>query len=301
MKLNIRDKIVKHVIEAMQTEGTDWTKPWRASQGDGPRNAKSKHGPRNAKSKRRYRGVNVFLTSYAAAMNGWRSQYWQTYKGWQALGHQVAKGSKGTEVVLWKPSTYKDKTTGEEKQGMFVRSYNVFNAEQLDPENPFVEPTEATVNMVDAIERAEALLTGSGAHISYGGDVACYVPTLDMIKLPPREAFKSTEGFYGTALHELVHWSGHKDRCDRDLSGRFGDPEYAFEELVAELGAALLSVSSGVVTEPRADHAKYLNSWVRCLTDNPEAIWSAFSKAQKAADYIEGLCDSDEPETVDAE
>ena len=123
--------------------------------------------------------------------------------------------------------------------------------------------------------------------------------------MPERAAFINTktstptEGYYSTLLHELTHWSGAADRCARDFSGKFGDEAYAFEELVAELGAAFMCAELQIEPEPRIDHAQYVASWLRTLKGDARAILTASSKAQAAADYLAGLQDdAAEPEPV---
>ncbi len=90
-------------------------------------------------------------------------------------------------------------------------------------------------------------------------------------------------------LHELTHWAGHKSRCARDMSSRFGDDKYAMEELVAELGSAFLSVELGVTQAPRKDHASYLNSWIKVLENDPKAIFFAAARASEAVAYLNSL------------
>jgi len=90
-------------------------------------------------------------------------------------------------------------------------------------------------------------------------------------------------------LHELAHWTGHKSRLDRSIKNMFGTKDYAFEELVAELASAFQCVKLGVTNEPRADHAQYLNCWIKVLREDKKAIVKAASLAQKAVDYLDSL------------
>jgi antirestriction protein ArdC len=104
--------------------------------------------------------------------------------------------------------------------------------------------------------------------------------------MPSPEAFVSTEAYYGVAFHELIHWTGHNSRCDRDLSCRFGTSAYAMEELVAELGAAFVCAEVEVSSKPRIDHAKYISSWLSVLKQDPKAIYFAAKQAGDATSHL---------------
>ena len=80
---------------------------------------------------------------------------------------------------------------------------------------------------------------------------ACYTPATDTINMPNADAFvdtpdaTATQSFYSTLLHEHVHWTGHESRLDRLKSkGKFTS-DYAYEELIAELGSVILAVQLG--------------------------------------------------------
>ncbi len=156
-------------------------------------------------------------------------------------------------------------------------------------------PPTVSSSPLERISNADAFLTYTGANIRYGGNRAFYRRDEDFIALPSSEAFIDTptstaqENFYSTALHELTHWSGAPHRLDRTKGKQFGDKECAFEELVAELGAAMLCASLGIVNDPRPDHAHYINNWLHALASDPKYIFLAASQAQKAADYLHSL------------
>jgi antirestriction protein ArdC len=138
----------------------------------------------------------------------------------------------------------------------------------------------------------DAFVAATGATIRHGGNMACFIPKLDEIRMPERNAFtgsltsSATEAYYATLLHELTHWTAPANRCGRDLSGRFGSESYAMEELVAELGAAFLCGELGIAVEPRADHAQYLAHWLQVLKADKRAIFTAASKAAEAAAFL---------------
>ena len=110
--------------------------------------------------------------------------------------------------------------------------------------------------------------------------------------MPPRDSFidtensTATENYYSTLHHEIGHWSGAAHRLDRKLANGFGKPEYAFEELIAELSAAFVNAYLGIAPTPRADHALYLNNWMQALKDNERAIFKASAEAQKVLNYV---------------
>lgn len=272
MAMDIYQNVADTLLDMLDKHGTDWTKPWVA-------NATGHH---NAASKRCYSGMNVFLLATAQMRNGWTSHAWGTYGTWRKLGCTVQKGSKATWIT--QPVLRQYEKNGEEVKFYTFQGLAVFNLAQVDGDF-----TEATPEELEGIEDqldAEAVIAATKASIRHAGDSAYYSPTDDAITLPPKGAFKSAEGYYGTAFHELVHWTGHSSRLKRDFSGRFGSEAYAFEELVAEAGAAMLSVDAGVTAEPREDHAKYLNSWIKVLKGDKKAAVDAFKLAARAAKFI---------------
>jgi len=107
--------------------------------------------------------------------------------------------------------------------------------------------------------------------------------------MPSLEMFDTDVDYFSTLLHELTHWTGHKDRCDRDQANKFGTEEYAKEELVAEVGSAFLCRILGIEKTVREDHAKYLNNWIKIIQDDSKAMVKAFSQAQKSIDFLEKL------------
>jgi antirestriction protein ArdC len=114
--------------------------------------------------------------------------------------------------------------------------------------------------------------------------------TEDRVQMPPFETFKDAESYYATLAHEVTHWTRHPTRLGRDFGRkRWGDEGYAMEELVAELGAAFLSVDLDLTPEPRADHAAYIAHWLKVLKQDKRAIFSAAAHAQRAADYLNRL------------
>ena len=267
--------IADKVITAMKTSGTNWSKSWSVPTGD---------QPTSMSSGKQYNGINWLLLSMSRSINGYQSGRWATFNQWKALGASVRKGEKSEMVILYKPIKVTDKVTGEEKQVPLMRSFNVFNADQVEGYDVPIETHHFEDMPATAADDLAASVGADIRHTDKAG--AFYVPSQDFINMPLQAQFNSPECYAATLLHELTHWTGHETRCDRDIKNAFGSKDYAFEELVAELGAAMLCGSLGISNEPRDDHAKYLSGWITKLQDDPKAIFSAAAKAQAAATFV---------------
>ncbi len=92
--------------------------------------------------------------------------------------------------------------------------------------------------------------------------------------------------FFATLLHELVHWTGHESRCKRDFSSN--DYARAFEELIAELGAAFLCSRFGITRTPRKESIQYIANWLNSFEENEwiKILEKAAIAANKASNYI---------------
>ena len=266
-------EVTDRIIAELEKGAAPWIKPWRADA----------TADKNVVSQKPYQGINRLILGLSSMANGFSNPAWASYKQWQSLGANVLAGSKGTKIVFFQPVTVKeDKQTGEKSSYALLKTYTVFNAQQTDIP---VVPTENPVTEFDPIPQCERRILATGAAISHGGDAAFYSPAHDRIQLPQQSSFHSVANYYATAFHELAHWTGAKHRLDRNLEkGRFGNPEYAFEELVAEMSAAFLCADHGIQGELR--HAGYIQSWLKALRDDKTAIFKASALAQKAASYI---------------
>jgi antirestriction protein ArdC len=275
---DLAQQITDRLVRLMQENGSDWRRPWL---GDGI--------AKNIVSKKSYRGINIPILGLSA----YSSAYWGTYKQLTQLGAQVKKGERATHIFFWKELNIKDRETEEDKRILMARSYAVFNLEQCD--NAPIIPTEIRTP-IERHAEFDRIIAATGAQITYGGDRAAYIPSQDRIVMPKADQFKTTEGFCGVLAHECAHWTAHASRLARNLSGRFGDRAYALEELVAETSAALTCIAAGVIPEPRAESAKYLNNWVDAMKEDKRVIVTVFSKAQAATDFILKTSQRPEPE-----
>jgi antirestriction protein ArdC len=276
MSQTIYSEITQSIIEQLEAGAVPWVKPWKADSS----------ADKNLVSQKPYQGINRLLLGMSSMVKGYSVPVWASYKQWEAIGANVKKGEKGTKIVFYSPVSKENKQTGDLEKYAVLKTYFVFNAAQV--EGIDIVPAETVAAEFTAVELAEQRIIKTGAAISHGGDAAFYMPSADRIQLPNKSAFDSEANYYATAFHELAHWTGSKTRLDRDLDkGRFGNPAYAFEELVAEMSAAFLCSDYGIQGELR--HAGYIGHWLKALREDSKAVFKAAALAQKAADYINML------------
>lgn len=275
MQKSIYDNVTNRIIEELEKGAAPWVKPWNAGINE----------DQNIISHKPYQGINRIILG----MSGFTMPLWGSFKQWQQLGGMVKKGEKGTQIVFYSPIKKEsiNPENGQLESSAYhcLKSYFVFNASQVEGID-FVQPkpTLETFNPVPALEDR---ILKTGANIKHGDYRAYYSPSGDYIGMPDKNTFKSEQHYYATILHELTHWSGAKHRLDRIKGARFADAAYAFEELVAELGAAFLCQDYKIEGDLR--HADYIGSWLKCLRADNKAIFNAAALAQKAANYINEL------------
>ena len=274
MENKIYQQVTDRIISELERGAAPWIKPWTtfASAGE----------DQNIISKKPYNGINRVILG----MSGFSSSKWASFKQWQQLGATVRKGEKGTMIVFYSPIKKEsiNPTNGQLESSAYhcLKSYFVFNADQVEGIE-IEKPATVEKPFID-IPALEKRVIDTGAVINHGSSSAFYRRDSDSIHLPNKGAFKSESDYYATLLHELIHWSGASFRLDRTKGKRFADSAYAFEELVAELGAAFLCQDYQIQGDLR--HADYIGSWLKCLKDDNKAIFNAAALAQKAADYV---------------
>jgi len=273
--MNVYEKITEQILAQLERGTVPWRKPWRTS------------FPKNLVSGKPYRGINVLMLG----VQGYESAYWATFRQVEKLGGTVKKGEHGTLVVFTNWFEVMDKETGEEKEIPFLKSYVVFNLAQT---TGIEVPAEEQKAPVSPIARCEEVVSGMAdkPRIGFdGGSRAYYLPLTDSVHLPAKTKFESTEGYYGTLFHELVHSTGHAKRLARkgviDVAG-FGSESYSQEELVAEIGAAFLCGTTGIDTGIVENSASYIAGWLKSLRDDRKLVVVAAAQAQRAVDYING-------------
>ena len=269
--------------------------------------------PESAITKKQYHGINNVTLSLVAMSRGYGDYRWVTFnqmqeKGWtfktDEEGNSLGKGA-GVSIEYF---DLIDKQTGkrldrsvldgmtiEEKNDYFTHNvkpirkfYRVFNGDVING-IPALEKTE--INPMEKVDRVEKLLdywNENEAKIVYGGSQAYYRPKTDEIHLPNREKFFSMQEFYSTALHELGHSTGHESRLNRNIENLFGTPDYALEELRAEIASMFIEqdLEIQVDAEHKRNNSAYIAAWKKEIKDNPNALFTAITDADKIAKYV---------------
>ena len=281
-KLDIYARVTNAIISAIETGAGSYRMPWIVRQDKG-------FSPISISTVKPYRGINTVVLWAQSQSKGYTSALWGTYQQWQSLGGQVRKGEHGSPVAYW--GTYESKESREdnaEASGtrLFCKGYTVFNLEQVDGvELPKRFDVKLSAN--ERIDRAERFFASVGVQVRDGGNRAFYRPDApEAVYMPGFNQFPEASQYYSALGDENTHWTSHTSRCDRQLGKRFGDEAYAMEELIAELGSAYTMATLELELTPRADHAAYVESWLRVLKGDKRAIFGAASQAQKAADYL---------------
>jgi antirestriction protein ArdC len=281
---DFRKEVTESIIKMLEDGVAPWQKPWDSTL------AGAATLPFNPTSNNAYRGGNAIHLMATAMTKGYDDPRWMTYKQAATNDWQVRKGETGTQIEFWDQKAAKD-IAAEQKAHQpgtrFVhRIYSVFNAQQIEGV-PAFEPKRPTP--FEVVEAGEKIVANSGATLLHDqSDKAFYSRASDSIHLPKREAFEGAPGYYGTALHELAHWTGHPDRLNRQTlneSYRFGDQNYAREELRAELASVFLAAERGIPHDP-GKHAAYVGSWIKALRDDKNEIFRAAQDASRATEFL---------------
>lgn len=276
---SVYEIVTEKIMAELEKGIIPWARPW------------TNEVPRNLSSGKAYRGINLFLL----AASGYGSPYWLTYKQAAERGGNVRKGEHGTLIVFWKFDSNPTRKSEEETDAQddsprrgrvpILRYYTVFNVEQCDGiAAPSTRPAVAS------LESAEKIVADYPARPPIEqADKAAYSPSRDVVMMPARNTFHSSEGYYSVLFHELTHSTGHESRLNRSIRNVFGDADYSKEELVAEMGAAMLCATCGIENVRTIENTTaYLQSWLKALKADSRMVVLAAAQAQKAADWILG-------------
>jgi antirestriction protein ArdC len=262
--------ITEKIIEQLEKGVIPWRKPW------------VNNGAVNWLTQKAYRGINCMLLEAGE---------YATFKQITDAGGKVKKGAKSEMVVFWKMNEYENKE-GETNKIPMLRYYNVFNIANQ------VEGLESKRNVGtfehDPIESGEEVLKQyiNSPELRFASGRAYYRPSMDYVSVPSMKDYQNPNEYYSVLFHEMIHSTGHKSRLNREgiteLAG-FGSETYSKEELVAEMGAAMLCGVAKIDNHTIENSASYIASWLGKLKNDKKIIMQAAGQAQKAADYILGV------------
>jgi antirestriction protein ArdC len=266
--------ITNRILEQLEKGEIPWRKTWTNT-----------GLPRNLATGKEYKGANIWLlTSLGFPLN-----YFMTFQQLKELGGNVREGEKSNIVVYWKWIETENPTTGKVEHKPFLRYYRVYNIAQTEgiPESKIPKVIRPK-NPIDECEYIIKTMPKCPLIINRG-DQPYYNPKDDFINMPPLECFETSENYYETLFHELVHSTGHVTRLNRKEiveNHAFGSELYSIEELTAEMGSCMLKSLTGIRCSVTENNIGYIQSWIKVLQKNRKFIVYASLQAQRAVEFV---------------
>ena len=301
-----------------EVKASEWKKGWIGGNG-------YQGMPQNMNG-RTYSGTNSLFLFMHTAMNNYAAPIYLTFLQKEKEGLRLNKGAKAMPVVYWdwnikdaegkKVSLTDYRSMSKEEREHcearpFLRSFRVYNIDQTNMKEVNKEKYDKLIAQFQPPKVADtqgmyknAALDRMFEHQEWLCKIHCdkpsagafFNPTHDFIVIPQKEQFKigKTESdiykdgmeYYSTALHEMTHSTGTAERLNRNMEGRYGDPKYAKEELVAELSAAMVGNTMGFDKRITDNSAAYIDGWLHTLREEPRFIMSVMADVNKASNLI---------------
>jgi antirestriction protein ArdC len=265
--------------------------------------------PYNPATDKAYNGFNAFILMFASASCG--GNQFIGLKQAQKLGGKLKNSEdyrKGIPIYCPIMKKIEDKKTGENKNipvsFCFRTVYPLSYFEGIDSSKITLRETK---RQNDPIKAADDFVALRNPKIE-SGSCPCYIPALDKIKMPDRNSYLSSDHYYSTLMHEIGHWTGAKERKNREGildSIRFGSEKYGKEELVAEMFSFFVRGHLGLETDPdnaeRKNRLAYLQGWIEKIKAEPQILIGAASAAEAAMKWYIGEGQAVEAEGDEAE
>ncbi len=277
-KTDVYQLITDAIIARLEAGVIPWKCAWIAT-----------NPPANYLSRRPYTGINALLL----ASFGYEQPYFLTFHQVKELGGMVKKGAKSIPVIFYKLLTSKDNEDEKIPLLQYYRLFHISDTEGIDFQLASLVSEPVEIHSFEQNALCQQLISAMPLPptLTHGGNQPCYNPLLDTITIPSLERFISTEEYYQTLYHELIHSTGHASRLNRNLPSQLDIQSYSEEELVAEIGASYLSSLAGIASKELLDNAAaYIGGWLQALKNDRKLMVGAASKAHKAVGYI--LADS---------
>ena len=283
---DVAEKVMSTILKLIEETNLP---PWQAGWDMGLASV-----PINAISKKPYRGINPWILLASSIMGGFQDSRWLTYRQAKARGGWIRRGDQGTVIVFWKMWKKKEEPDPEnpddEETFKFIplmREYIVYNADQTIGCN-LPELQKGELRDHDPIKEAEGIIKfmPKPPRIVFQGQPAYSVAT-DSVMIPPLGAWENPTDYYSTMFHELAHSTMHPKRLNRFSSSPSpNSSSYYQEEIVAEMGAAILNAYAGISPSVVKENASYIKHYVDLIKEQPNVVIRAGQQAQKAVDYI---------------
>lgn len=284
--------VTQDLVARIQAGALPWSRPWSLT-GEGGRPLRHDGSP--------YNGINCLLLWSTAESRGYRSRYWMTARQAECLGGALLPGASPSfsiyAVTVRQGGARASATeAGQARIISFLRHYKVFNADQIVglPDWYYVRDVPPLPRLLSERQAGiDAFFAKLPVTIRRGGDEAFYCPLRDIVQMPYLGSFHSSDAYASTLAHECIHWTGSPQRLNREFPKRFGDGAYAFEELVACIGEAMICAELGLPSELQASHAGYLAHWLSIMRTDTSAIFLAAKKADQAVRYLNDCASSE--------
>lgn len=259
--------IVDQIINKLNEWVLPWNKPWQWSH------------PINYETKIKYKWINKLILLF----DDYKDKRYLTLKQINKLWWTLKKWSVWTKIIFWQ---LKESEESKKYNYPLIKYYNVFNIEQtewldlvpIEKENNLNSYNKASWIIKNYLNKPKIVTWNK----------ACYNPMEDLITIPDKKKFNSTDDYYSTLFHELIHSTWNTKRLNRfwDKVYKYWSNEYSFEELIAEIGAMFLSHEVWIIKNTKDNSIAYINWWLEYLSKNKKLIIYASSQSQKALDYI---------------
>jgi len=277
----IRQNITDRILVSLEKGVKPWARPWSLDPNMGH--------PTSFATKKKYQGVNPLLLDITASEKGYSGKFWGTFNQWKGLGACVKPGEKATWIIYFNVNEKKREVDGVEEIDKYaiLRMFAVFCIDQVHGESVdrFRPDKDVSDSGLITYTLADETISATGATIGHGGNSAFFRPNTKEIKVPYKKKFDSEECYYSTVFHELSHWADHA--IGSKMGKRFGDEDYFFGELVAEMSACYLCEACGIPAGKRwGDSMDYLGGWIERMKKDSSWIMKAATRASSASEYI---------------
>lgn len=319
-QLTAADKSLREIAERIAADMEQGTAPWKRSW---QMVKSSRFFPFNVTTGANYHGINMLLLLQHQADKGSIHPAFLTYRQAKELAASrneeihVRKGARSTrgfrflqwlDMKRYMACKDNDELVIEIRTGKamyysqatipILKTFSLFNVDQIENFPADLLPPASDIPSFDVInEECQATLAASGATVVIGGNSCFFSPGTNTITMAT--GFDNEEAYWGTLFHELVHWTGDAGRLDRFGNRPFEskDKNHAYEEIVAEMGAAFMCAQHGLAYD--TTHAPYLAHYAELLKTEPRSLMSACKDAEAAVTYINQLKGTDVEQTSD--